>query len=54
MKRMGREVEQIEEEIILTADIPDEALEGAAEAGSDGYAKNFTVAACTGLAACPS
>jgi hypothetical protein len=49
----GRAVEQIEEQIILTSDIPDEALEGAAETGKGGCAKDFTVA-CTGLAACPS
>lgn len=49
----SRAVEQIEEQIILNTDIPDETLEGAAT-GNDGGANGFTVAACTGLAACPS
>jgi hypothetical protein len=51
---IGRAIEQIEEQIILTIDIPDDVLEGAAETANDGSVKNFTVAACTGLAACPS
>lgn len=54
VKDTGRAVAQIEAEIILATDIPDEALEGAAETVNDGGATCFTVAVCTGLAACPS
>ena len=37
----------------LIIEIPDEALEAAAGIEHEAYAA-FTVAACTGLAACPS
>jgi hypothetical protein len=40
------------EEVILTYEVSDEALEIAAGAG-EGTAGNFTLGACTGLAICP-
>ena len=46
-------VEHGDGKIILVIEIPDEALEAAAGVENEPCG-GFTVAACTGLAACPS